>query len=241
MCYNVASNKKKAELAKTFDAAADELAYDPSDYSVSGFTHPKLPVLFSESPKNIRLAQWGLIPHWVKSREQADELWNHTLNAKGETIFEKPSFRSSALTRKCCVLVNGFFEWQTNGKIKTPHFIYLENHEPFALGGLWDEWTDTSTGEIHRTCTIITTPANALMAKIHNGKQRMPFIIPRGKEQKWLSTSNEEATRQLIVPFDAGLMKAHEVSKLVNGRSGNPNVPEVQEPVAPTLVQGSLF
>lgn len=240
MCYTVASNKKKEELAKSFDVAIDELSYEPA-YMLSGFTHPQLPVLLSGSPEKITLAQWGLIPHWVKSREQAHELWNQTLNAKGETIFEKPSFRSSALTRKCCVLVNGFFEWQTNGKIKTPHFIYLEDQQPFALGGLWDEWTDTTTGEIRRTCTIVTTPANALMSEIHNEKLRMPLIIPRGTEQSWLRATDEQGTKKFLVPFDTTLMRAHEVSKLVNGRNGNPNVPEVQHPVAPTPQQGSLF
>lgn len=241
MCYTVASNKKLQELKKTFEATEDELQHDPEGYALSGFTHPQLPVLLSESPQKISLAQWGLIPHWVKSNEQAHELWNQTLNAKCETIFEKPSFRSSALTKKCCVLVNGFFEWQTNGKIKTPHFVYLKSREPFAMGGLWDEWTDRNTGEIRRTVTIITTPANELMARIHNEKQRMPLIIPRGSERAWLNTVDEADTKKLLVPFDTALMDAHEVSKLVNGRSSNPNVPEVQEPVAPTPQQGSLF
>lgn len=241
MCYTVASNKKITELKKTFEATEDELQHDPEGYALSGFTHPQLPVLLSESPQKISLAQWGLIPHWVKSNEQAHELWNQTLNAKCETIFEKPSFRSSALTKKCCVLVNGFFEWQTNGKMKTPHFIYLKSREPFAMGGLWDEWTDRNTGEVRRTITIITTPANELMARIHNEKQRMPLIIPRGNERAWLNTVDEANTKKLLVPFDTALMDAHEVSKLVNGRNNNPNVPEVQEPVAPTPQQGSLF
>lgn len=240
MCYTVASNKKKEELEKKFDATADELALEPA-YAISGFVHPQLPVLLSETPGKITTAQWGLIPHWVKTREQAHELWNQTLNAKGETIFEKPSFRSAAPTRKCCVLVNGFYEWQTNGKTKTPHFIYLHNHEPFALGGLWDDWVDTTTGEICRTCTIITTPANELMARIHNEKQRMPLIIPAGEERQWLNAVDEESTRRMIVPFPTGQMFAHPVSKLVNGRSGNPNVPEAQLPVAAEPVQGTLF
>lgn len=240
MCYTVAINKKKAELARRFKAAFDDVTYDTS-YAVSGFVHPKLPVIFSSSPEKIGVAQWGLIPHWVKSREQANELHNQTLNAKSETIFEKPSFRACASERKCCILVNGFFEWHTSGKVKTPHFIYLKDQEPFALGGLWEEWTDPSTGEIIRTCTIITTPANEMMSKIHNEKLRMPFIIPHGEENKWLNTTGEEASKQLMIPFDTTQMFAHPVSKLVNGRSGNPNVPEVQSPIDPEPIQGSLF
>lgn len=240
MCYTVAINKRKDELARRFKAAFDDVTYDPA-YAVSGFVHPLLPVMFSESPGRIGVAQWGLIPNWVKSRDQAHELWNQTLNAKGETIFEKPSFRAPALTKKCCVLVNGFFEWHTSGKVKTPHFIYLKDQEPFALGGLWEDWVDTTTGEIRRTCTIITTPANEMMSKIHNEKLRMPLIIPAGDEQKWLSTVDAEETKKFIVPFDTTLMYAHPVSKLVNGRNGNPNVPEVQLPVESEPVQGSLF
>lgn len=240
MCYTVAINKRKEELERRFLAVFDELKHDPM-YAVSGFLHPKLPVIFSESPEKIGLAQWGLIPHWVKSREQANELHNQTLNAKSETIFEKPSFRACASEQKCCILVNGFFEWHTSGKIKTPHFIYLKDQAPFALGGLYEDWTDVSTGEIVRTCTIITTPANEMMSKIHNEKLRMPFIIPAGEEQNWLCTTGEEATRRLMLPFDTSQMSAHPVSKLVNGRSGDPNVPEVQLPVAPEPIQGSLF
>lgn len=240
VCYTVAINKRKQELERRFRAQFDDVTYDPA-YAVSGFVHPKLPVLFSETPERIGTAQWGLIPKWVKDRAQANELWNNTLNAKGETIFEKPSFRGSALRKKCCVLVNGFFEWQTNGKIKTPHFIYLKDQEPFALGGLWEDWVDTETGEIHRTCTIITTPANEMMSRIHNEKLRMPLIIPPGEELKWLNTADEDGTKKMIVPYDTNQMFAHQVSKLVNGRSGNPNVPEVQLPVAQEPTQGSLF
>lgn len=240
MCYTVAINKKKDELARRFKAAFDDVTYDAA-YAVSGFVHPKLPVIFSSSPDKIGVAQWGLIPHWTKSRKQATELHNHTLNAKAETIFEKPSFRACASEKKCCILVNGFFEWHTSGKIKTPHFIYLKDQAPFALGGLWEEWTDPSTGEVIRTCTIITTPANEMMSKIHNDKMRMPLIIPHGEENNWLKTFEEEASKQLMIPFDTALMFAHPVSKLVNGRSGNPNVPEVQLPVNPEPIQGTLF
>jgi putative SOS response-associated peptidase YedK len=236
----VAINKRKEELERRFKAAFDDVIYEPQ-YAVSGFTHPTLPVILSASPDKISFAQWGLIPQWVKDRQQANELWNQTLNAKGETIFEKPSFRNSAATKKCCVLVNGFFEWQTQGKVKTPHFIYLKNQDPFALGGLWEEWTDPATGEVVRTFTIVTTPANEMMSKIHNEKLRMPLIIAPGEEQNWLNAKDESSTKQLMLPFDTTQMFAHRVSKLVNGRSGNPNVPEVQLPAEPEIIQGTLF
>lgn len=241
MCYTVAINKRKEELERRFMAAFDELMYEPH-YAVSGFLHPKLPIVASDQQDKIRNAQWGLIPRWVKSVEQASELQNQTLNARGETILEKPSFRGSALNNKCLVLVNGFFEWQARSKsAKQPYFIYLKNQEPFALGGLYDDWVDTSTGEIRRTFTIVTTAANELMSEIHNEKLRMPLVIPEGKEAEWLNTKNEAATRAWIHPFSDGILQAHPVSKLVSGRSGNPDVPEVQLPVEEAPVQGSLF
>lgn len=241
MCYTVASNKKKAILEPRFQAEFE--GEEVIEYSVSGFTHPKLPVISSDAPGKISLVQWGLIPAWASSKEKAYMLNKQTLNAKGETIFEKPSFRKSASKRKCCVLVNGFFEWQTNGKEKTPYFIYMKNQEAFAMGGLWDEWIDTDNGELLRTFSIITTEANLLMAKIHNTKQRMPFILQPGQEKEWLSVTGESDTMKWIKPLNEELLAAHPVSKLVNGKSGNANVPEVQEPVEERRipVQGSLF
>jgi putative SOS response-associated peptidase YedK len=240
MCYTVAINKRKAELERRFDVAVDELEYDPQ-FAVSGFLHPKLPVITSDQPGKMGLAQWGLIPRWVKSREQAAELHNQTLNAKGETLLQKPSFRESALTKKCIIPVNGFFEWQTRGKIKQPYFIYMPEQALFGLGGLWEDWVDTMTGEVIRTFTIVTTPANQLMEEIHNEKKRMPLIIPEGQESAWLSSTDEHTTSTWIHPFADTVLQAHPVSKLVNGRNGNPNVPEVQNRVNDTPIQGTLF
>ena len=240
MCYTVAINKKKEELEQRFHAAFDEAGYDPY-YAVSGFLHPALPVILSDDIHKIQSLHWGLVPRWVKSREQASEIGNQTLNARGETILEKPSFRGAVLNNKCLVLVNGFYEWQKRGKEKQPYYIYMKNHEPFALGGLWDEWVDTETGEIRKTFSIITTPANALMSEIHNEKLRMPLIIPPGEEQRWLETKDAEGTQKWIHPFTENLLDAHPVSRLVNGRHGDPNVPEVQLPIEETPAQGSLF
>jgi putative SOS response-associated peptidase YedK len=139
------------------------------------------------------------------------------------------------------VLVNGFFEWQTQGKAKVPYFIYLKNEESFAIGGIWDVWINPENGEVKRTFSIVTTTANPLMARIHNHKERMPLILEPRKENEWLNTTDEKHTVAMIRPFSDLLMSAHPVSKLVNGRSGNPNVAEVQNPVAIEPTQGSLF
>ena len=240
MCFNIASNRNKKVLEARYQAEFIPVQFEPQ-FSVSGFQFPQIPVICSDATKKIDLVQWGLIPSWVKTSHQADELRAQTLNARGETLFEKPSFRSSAGPKKCCVLVNGFFEWQTQGKAKVPYFIYLKNEESFALGGIWDEWVNPESGELKRTFSIVTTAANPMMAKIHNQKQRMPLILQPRMEQEWLNTKDEQHTIELIRPFSDLLMEAHPVSKLVNGRSGNPNVQEVQEAVAQLPIQGSLF
>lgn len=257
MCYTVAINKRKEELERRFRAAFDDVIYEPY-YSVSGFLHPKLPIIASARQEHIEIAQWGMIPRWVKSPEQAHELQNQTLNAKGETILEKPSFKGSALTKKCCVLVNGFFEWQTRDhtstplgagfdtatrrkNLKQPYFIYMKDQVPFALGGLWEDWVDTTTGEVKRTFTIITTPPNRLLSEIHNVNLRMPLVLPEGMEHEWLNTTDDAGTRTWIKPLQEGLLFAHPVSKLVNGRIGNPNVAEVQKAIEEEPVQRMLF
>lgn len=239
MCYNLAANKHKKVLEAAFDATF-EAPEAPLYYSVTGFVHPALPVILNTAPHSIKLFRWGLIPSWIKSEEEAAEFRTQTLNARSETIFSKPAFRGSAHTKKCCVLVNGFYEWQTNGKMKQPYFIQLHDEAPFAMGGLWNEWVNPATGEIIPTFSIITVPANPLMAVIHNNKMRMPLIIPCGEERNWLAATHESETQPFLQPFDENLMKAHKVSKLVNGRSGNPNVPEVQQPLQEEI-QGALF
>lgn len=240
MCFNIASNRNKKVLEARYQAEFFPVKFEPQ-FSVSGFLYPDVPVISSDATKKIDLVQWGLIPSWVKSAQQANELRPQTLNARGETLFEKPSFRNSAGPRKCCILVNGFFEWQTQGKNKIPYFIFMKNQESFAFGGIWDEWKNPETNKVLRTFSIVTTEANPLMAEIHNAKKRMPLILQPGQEQDWLNTHDETGTKHLIRAIDENLLSAHPVSKLVNGRSGNPNVPEVQEAVQATPIQGSLF
>jgi putative SOS response-associated peptidase YedK len=128
---------------------------------------------------------WGLLPHWAKDKE----IRKNTLNARIETIAEKPSFRQ-VVHQRCLVLVDGFYEWQwldPAGKLKQKYEIGLPNHEAFALGGLWSQWTDKETGELLTTYAILTTEAKGLMAEIHNSKHRMPLIIAPGQENAWLS------------------------------------------------------
>ena len=199
-------------------------------YYVSGFDFPKMPVITSEQPGLMQAYTWGLIPSWVKSSTQAAEIRTHTLNARSDTVFDKPSFRNAIRKQRCLVPADGFYEWRELGGKKYPYFIYLNDKDIFSLAGIWETWTDTATGEIRKTFGILTTEANPLMAKIHNTKKRMPVILPREQELDWIKSGlSDSAIMALAKPLDEGLMAAHTISKLITSRTANRNVAAVQE------------
>ena len=160
---------------------------------------------------------WGLIPMWAKD----PSIGNRLINARGETVAEKPSFRGSFKYKRCLILADGFYEWKSNPdkKTKTPYFIHMKDRKPFAFAGLWDSW-ESPDGSSIKTCTIITTEPNELMAPIHN---RMPVILHTRNYAKWLDTSPQtpENLLPLIQPFPADDMAAYPVSTLVNKPSND--------------------
>jgi len=160
---------------------------------------------------------WGLIPMWAKDPTIGSRL----INARGESVAEKPSFRGSFKYKRCLILADGFYEWKSSPgkKVKIPHFIYMKDRKPFAFAGLWDSW-ESSDGSIIKTCTIITTKPNELMEPIHN---RMPVILHPRDYEKWLDTSPQSPDNllPLIKPFPAESMSAHPVSTLVNKPSND--------------------
>lgn len=152
------------------------------------------------------------------------------MNARSDTVFDKPSFRNAIRERRCLVPADGFYEWREVGGKKYPYYIYLKSKEIFSFAGIWEEWTDRSTGEIWRTFSILTTDANPLMEEIHNTKKRMPVILPREGEREWLRNGlSREEIVVLTKPLDDNLMNAHPISKLINSRSSNRNVAAIQE------------
>lgn len=169
---------------------------------------------------------WGLIPMWAKDPAIGSRL----INARGETVAEKPSFRGSFKYKRCLILADGFYEWKANPgkKIKTPYFIHMKDRKPFAFAGLWDSW-ENSDGSNIKTCTIITTEPNELMETLHN---RMPVILHPRDHGKWLDPSPQtpENLLPLIKPFPAESMSAHPVSTLVNKPSNDS--PELVVPAA---------
>ena len=231
MCYNIAYLEKRAErIAKHYGADFKPGSPQLELFHVNGFVHPQLFVLTSEEPQWIQPYTWGLIPKWCKDEEQAKQISSQTLNAKAETVFEKPSFRS--ITKKrCLIIVNGFYEWQAVGKKKYPYYIHLKEQDFFSMGGLYENWINKETGELKNTFSIITTEANPMMAKIHNTKKRMPFILPDEKEKVWIEKDlPKEEMEKLMQLFDEKQMQAHTISKLITDRARDSNVPEVMEP-----------
>lgn len=186
MCFHSKQSKSAQELKNRFKAKfTDELLFTPSDYN--GFSYPKTPVITNINPENIEFFSWGLMPSWAKDISAR----SYTLNARIETIHEKPSFKY-CLNQRCLILVDGFYEWQwldKTGKKKQKYLITLPDKEAFAFAGLYNTWVDKSTGEIFNTYTILTTEAKGLMSEIHNSKHRMPIILNPLDEQNWLSNT----------------------------------------------------
>lgn len=237
MCYNVELIVKRFDkYAKRYNEILPK-KWDkkslPAEmqvfYFVSGFSHPKLPIVKNDG---IFLYQWGLIPFWIKDKTAAASIRSKTLNAAGETVFEKPSFRRAIAKQRCLLGINGFYEWREFNKVKYPYLIKLKNSEIFSLGCIYETWQDKETNEQVNTFSIVTTSANPLMEKIHNVKKRMPLIIDKEDEEKWIDTElPKEIVKDLIKPYDEKKMTAYTVSKRVSNPKFNRNVPESIEEV----------
>ena len=174
--------------------------------------------------RKLVMLRWGLIPSWAKD----PKIGNQCINAKAETVAEKPSFRAAFKKRRCLVVATGFYEWQVQGRTKQPMWIGLRSKRPFAFAGLWEHWTPAE-GEPLETCTIITTEPNELMRPIHN---RMPAILAPTAYDQWLDPAFQhiEPLKALLCPYLSEELTAYPVSTLVN----NPrhDVPQCLEPVS---------
>jgi putative SOS response-associated peptidase YedK len=167
-------------------------------------------VVANRPERRLELFLWGLIPSWAKD----PAIGNRMINARAETLAEKPSFRDTLKRRRCLVLADGFFEWRKDGKQKTPIYVRLRSREPFAFAGLWDMWRPAEGDEI-RSCTIVTTDANGLLAPVHD---RMPVILPPETYEVWLDPRPRESRdlQGLLRPYPDESMEAYPVSRLVN-------------------------
>lgn len=199
MCFYYQLSAKAQELESRFAKALPmEIVFESKTW-VNAFEFPSMPIIIKEKPA-IRFHNWGLIPHWAKD----DSIKKYTLNARIESISEKPSFRDS-VSRPCLVPATGFYEWQwldSKGKEKQKHLINTKTNRLFSFAGLYSNWLDKNTGEIRNTFTIITTQANPLMERIHNTKKRMPIILKQEDEASWLNGSDY---KQFSFPYTCEL------------------------------------
>lgn len=229
MCFHYALTKEKAEIEIQLGVTWDD-DWLPV-YHADGFSFLKMPVITQKKPGAVQMFHWGLIPHWVKTKADADKLKTQTLNARSETVFEKPSFRSYITNNRCLIIADGFFEWMDFQKKKYPHFIYMKNNSLFCFAGIYSSWTDKETGEYLNTFSILTTDANPMLEKIHNIKKRMPVIVPPHLYKKWLQPDlAKEEIQSFFRPFPDDVMQNHTISKLITSRTGNSNVPEILDP-----------
>ena len=257
MCYDVSTQlSSQIKVARHQGASAGEISFLEEKllkleqhragdekfehYFTSGFSHHKIPVITADKPNELQLFNWGLIPFWVKDKAAAFKLSNQTLNARGETIFEKPSFRAAAKSKRCLVVLSGYFEhyWaDSKGKRKIPYYIALKNKLPMYLSGLWEEWVDKETGEVINTVAIVTTEANKALAKVHNrnpNNPRMLNVIPNEIKHDWLTEIQTESQKEfvlsLIKPFPAEELIIYPVGQL-RGKNGLGDVPEAQQKI----------
>ncbi|MFC1936234.1 SOS response-associated peptidase [Chloroflexota bacterium] len=169
-------------------------------------------VVPNDGQNNLDFFIWGLIPSWAKDPKIGSRL----INARSETLREKPSFRSAYKRRRCLVIADGFYEWvkQPGEKSKIPHYIQMESKEPFAFAGLWEIW-HAPDGSVLKTANIITTEPNALIAKLHN---RMPVILPKGAYQPWLDPEEADppSLQHWLKPYPVEEMMHFPVSRTIN-------------------------
>jgi len=175
-------------------------------------------------PRRLDNLRWGLIPFWAKDTKIGARM----INARGETVAEKPAFRSAFEKRRCLILSDGYFEWKKEGSKKQPFYIRMADDRPFAFAGLWEKWRGDGEAEPLETCTVITTTANDLTQPIH---ERMPVILGPNDYQPWLDRKNSkrEQLEYLLQPYPSSEMKVERVSMHVNNvRNDDPQCLEVQ-------------
>ncbi|MBS1250729.1 MAG: putative SOS response-associated peptidase YedK [Chloroflexi bacterium] len=177
-----------------------------------------VPVLPNTREKKLTFHKWGLVPSWAKDKNFGGY---NLINARGETVAEKASFRAAYRRRRCLIPADGFYEWrkEPSQRGKTPYYIYLKNKNPFAFAGLWEIWHSPYGDELH-SCCIITTKPNEVVKPIHN---RMPVILAPEEYPLWLASEEKspQELQLLLDPYPAGKMAAHPVSTFVNSPRNN--------------------
>ena len=217
MCGRFTLKTDPETLTETFPGfttpAADEMS---PRYNIA--PSQQIAVVANNGENSVEFFQWGLIPSWAKD----PKIGNRMINARSETLAEKPSFRTPYKRRRCLILSDGFYEWKSEpgSKSKTPFYVQLKSEKPFAFAGLWEAWSPNIDDDPLLSCTIITTSPNALMETIH---QRMPVILEPDAHNLWLDPSDQSPKQLdgLLKPYPDDEMMAYPVSRLVNRPSND--------------------
>ena len=237
MCGRFVQTDSEEKVMSAFDILQSEMILEPR-YNIC--PSQRISVIIQQNgTRTLEMRTWGLIPFWANEP-------NPLINARSETVAEKPSFRHAFRKRRCLIPASGFYEWAKEGGQKQPYFIRLKNERHMAFAGLWEEWLSPK-GENHQTCAILTVTANSLMQKIHH---RMPVILTPKSGAMWLDHFGSAFSPQkLLLPFPADKMEAWRVSRKVSVPAfDNPdclkkiNTPETAEKKhEPPEAQATLF
>ena len=209
MCGRFGFAQPKEKIMKRFN-----LTRVPNELHNSFNLAPQqtVPAVLNEFPTELSLVRWGLVPHW--SKEEKFKL--NLINARSESIMEKPIFKGPLKSKRVLILADCFYEWKTENGKKTPYRIFLKNEEPFAFAGIWDTWGSGMNN--FQSCCILTTTPNHLVEKIHN---RMPVILPKEEEATWLSDISIDKAFSMLKTYPASQMDAYPISTLVNNPANN--------------------
>jgi putative SOS response-associated peptidase YedK len=211
MCGRYFLTTPGAVLAETFElATAPEL--EPR-WNIAPTQRVPIVRAAGEGGRELAVVRWGLVPFWAKEAA----IGNRLINARAESLGEKPAFRDSFRKRRCLIPADGFYEWKREGAGKQPWLLRLRGGGVFGFAGLWSRWQDPAAGAALESCAIVTTAPNELAAAVHD---RMPVVLPRARYGAWLdSAADPSALASLLVPFPAAEMEAFPVSRLVNSPS----------------------
>jgi len=181
-------------------------------------------IIRNDTPKKLSFARWGLVPHWAKDQSMAYKM----INARAETVAEKPAYKIAFKRNRCLIPADGFYEWKKSDLKKVPYRIELKDKSLFAFAGMFDVWSHENIELV--TCTIITTSPNKIVGALHD---RMPVILARKNEQRWLEEHNESRLQEMLRPYPSDMMKAYTVSDQVNSPKNDSE--EVARPVRSLL------
>lgn len=210
MCGRYTNKAKKEEIEQEFAVNINQGVIFEPRYNIAPSQF--VPVILEEKGNRIiNQLKWGLIPSWAKDDSFAAKM----INARAETLAEKPSFKNAFKSRRCIISASGFYEWEKTKTGKQPHYFFLKDKNIFGFAGLYEEWLDKSTGELIETCTIITTEANKVLEPIH---ERMPVILHSKDYNQWLDEKEKDPGKlqNLLVPYSTEEMDSYLVSKAVN-------------------------